>query len=122
MKVLCICNHGNVRSACLAREIKDMQGACVSSDREYLEKTWIKNESIAIGVHSSTKESLKYFIEWADLVIDLSCEDKNNQELITKLSGSKYKRLYIGGDKWGNPFHPELRTILQGLRNSELGL
>jgi len=116
MKILCICNHGNVRSACLAREIKDLNGPCISSDREYI-KEWIKNESIAIGVHSCNEETIKYFIDWADKVIDLSCEDVNNQDLIKKCAGDKYLRHDIGGDRWGNPFHPELRLITQKFRN-----
>lgn len=62
MKVLCVCEHGNVRSVALA----------------YLIKTIYKHEAIAIGEKDTSKETRDLLIEWADKVIyvpDLVGED-----------------------------------------------
>lgn len=112
MKILVLCNQGNVRSACLAREIKDLNGALHSTDKEIIKK-WIKNEAIAIGAHANSEETIQYFCNWADLVIDLSDNDKRIQQMLQEYSENKYIRFDIGGDRWGNPFHPELRKMCQ---------
>lgn len=53
-KILCICDHGNVRSVALA----------------YLIKTIYKHETIAVGDKNITPKTMKMLKEWADLIID----------------------------------------------------
>lgn len=120
MKVLTICNHGNVRSACLAREIKDLNGACTSTDLDYLENTFVKYQAVAIGAHCNKIETIKHFVEWADLVVDLSDNDSKVQLRLQDVAKEKYRRFDIGGDRWGNSFHPELREICQTIRRELL--
>ena len=105
IKFLCLCNGGNVRSAALARYIKDLNGIYVKFSESTIP---IKYESISMGAHCSTIESLRYMIGWADRVIDLSDNDEEIQKLLQYLSGNKYIRVNIGGDVWGNSAHPNL--------------
>ena len=109
-KILCMCNHGNVRSAGMARLIKALNGACIGFDEEYL-KDYIRNEAIAIGAHCSSKETLKTMIDWADIIVDLSDEGSviRFKEFIKE---KKYIRFDVGGDVWGNPMHPDLSKKL----------
>lgn len=113
MKILCVCNHGNVRSAGLARAIKDLNGACKSTELDYLHNEFIQHEAIAIGAHCSRIETISHLSEWADLVIDLSDNDEKVQLRLQEIAGKKYRRFDIGYDIWGNPFHPNLREIAQ---------
>lgn len=62
MKVLCVCEHGNVRSVALA----------------YLIKTIYKHEAIAVGEEDTSPETMEMLGNWADKVIyvpDLVGED-----------------------------------------------
>ena len=117
MRILCICNHGNVRSSCMVRELKDLG-----------------HESIAIGISHNplnsesnlfSEETVDYFIEWADLVFDFSDINSitmNDDPGICdrlKNKSKEIKRYYVGGDRWGNPFHPELRSIMQSIIKKE---
>ncbi|MDO8622683.1 MAG: hypothetical protein Q7R52_00380 [archaeon] len=112
MKILCICNHGNVRSAALARAIKDLNGQCISTDLDYLEDQFIQHEAIAIGAHCSKIETIANLSDWADLVIDLSDNDEQVQIRLQEIAKKKYRRFDIGNDIWGNPFHSQLREIV----------
>lgn len=111
MKVLCMCNHGNVRSAALKYLIWRLNGMTVDTRQETIDKK-TKYEAIAVGAHSSTLETKKYFINWADKVVDLSDEDNNMQPLLKELAGDKYIRFYIGLDIWGNSMNQELHSKL----------
>ena len=95
MRYLCCCNHGNVRSACLARELKDKG-----------------HEAIAIGLMPRTGEfnqsTIDMLCKWADKIIDMS--DGYGARLSEQ---HKVTRLNIGEDVWGNPFHPALREIIR---------
>ncbi|MEK6881919.1 MAG: hypothetical protein AABY22_20035 [Nanoarchaeota archaeon] len=116
MKILCLCNHGNVRSACLAREIKDLNGACQPlNEQTFIDyiQNFAKYQSIAIGAHANSKETIKILCDWADKVVDLSDNIPTIQNFLVQLAGSKYERFDIGGDRWGNPFADELRNICQ---------
>ena len=105
IKILCICNGGNVRSAALARHIRDSNGQFINFQKE---QSALKYEAISIGVHSTSEETLKYLIDWADKVIDLSGEDEEMQELIKNIAKEKYIRKFIGTDVWDSPRHPHL--------------
>jgi len=54
MKILCICEGGNVRSVALAQHLKEIG--------------W---EAIAIGWKYTSKETLLMLIRWADKIIDV---------------------------------------------------
>jgi len=112
MKILCICNHGNNRSAALARVIRMKNGDCLRTDKKYI-KNFIKNEVICMGAHNMHEDSIKLLCDWANRVIDLSDEDERIQKLIKGMSKEKYTRLYVGGDSWGSSTHPELIALMK---------
>ena len=92
-KILCVCNHGNVRSACMARLLKDSG-----------------HEAIAIGAEFTTEESMLHFVHWADKTIWMS-EKKKVSDFRAFDTLNKENRIIIfnvGLDKWFHPFHPEL--------------
>lgn len=55
MRILCICEHGNVRSVALA----------------YLIKTIYGHEAIAIGRKITSPETMRMLEKWADGVIEV---------------------------------------------------
>ena len=123
-KFLVLCNHGNVRSACMAREIKDLNGPCRPENAEtflkYVEG-WVKNEAIAIGLHANTPETIAYFCKWADKVIDMSDDIPVMQKFLNEIARVKYVRFDVGPDRWNNPFHPELRSLCQSFITDIIG-
>lgn len=98
MKVLCVCNHGNVRSVALARAIKD-----ISFNTE-----GHPHEAIAIGAQITTPETMMMLFEWSDRVVWLS----------DAVPAPRYPEVVdysirVGHDRWHNPFHPELQEIMK---------
>lgn len=91
MKILCICEHGNVRSVALA----------------YLIKTIYTHEAISIGSKNTSESTMFILYEWADKIIFL---DKNLFNKYTKLEKKVYNMqlLDVGEDIWHDPYHPNL--------------
>lgn len=59
MKILCLCSYGNVRSSCLARQLKD----------------WYYQEALVAGIVANTSATLQMLFAWADLIL-VACELK----------------------------------------------
>lgn len=109
MKFVCVCNFGNVRSACAARHLRNAG-----------------HEAIAIGImpniattnkienwNGFSDDSLKLFFDWADYIINLSdILDYSRRKL--KPWEQKVIEVYVGKDVWYDPFHPELNYNLKG--------
>ena len=108
-KILCICNHGNNRSPGLAASFKDLDVNCMGTSEEYL-KGYVGYETIALGAHHVLSDTLKYFIDWAEVVIDMS-DEPNRKQTILELAKEKYFDAYpiIGYDSYGNMNSPKLR-------------
>lgn len=66
---------------------------------------------MAVPLKVLSKESLTYFLEWADKIYVVG-EPALLEKIPMKFRG-KIKHFNIGPDAWGVPTHPELRTILQ---------
>ena len=97
MKVLTVCSHGNVRSVALA----------------YILKVVFSWEAIPIGLYTTTEETRKMLVDWADLVIVTNVQDYKD---FTPKS-DKIMLLDLGHDVWKNPFHQELQhKILKHIR------
>lgn len=94
-KILCICNHGNIRSVALKYLL-------------WRQREKYPNEAIAIGILSTSINTLHKLLKWADLVIDLSDDG-------IEIKIQDYIRWDIGKDIWHNPFHPELHEKLYPL-------
>jgi len=105
MKILCVCNFGNVRSVALKNSFR------------MLNKKEIKYDALNVGLLCTSEETLKYLINWADLVIDLADNNLVERKFLRIISGVKYKREDIGGDRWSNAFDEELKEIVRNIRD-----
>lgn len=96
MKVLTVCAYGNVRSSCLARQLKD----------------WYFQDAIAAGLVANAPETLTMLFNWADLILltDMSLDPKNY--IHSDVGKEKFQTFDVGRDRWGNPVDPELVQIM----------
>jgi len=94
MKILCICEGGNVRSGALAYQLKNLG-----------------IDALALGWRYNTLETLGMLAEWADYIILM----QPWQNVVYSLPGfqAKIRVLDVGPDRWGSNTHPELHTIIQ---------
>ena len=76
IKILCICDYGQVRSGAMAWYIHGL-------NRSNGRINELQYEAIAVGSVTSSKKTMKYMKKWADYVIDV--------------------RKWIPTDKFGNP-------------------
>lgn len=97
MKVLTVCRGGNVRSVSLG----------------FLMKHSLGHDAIACGFEKNTPETINMLAQWADKIVTLSSNIRKNFEEITQ---GKYKDktllFDVGQDRWFNPMHPELVSML----------
>ena len=97
MKILCVCQRGNVRASGLAYILKDRDG----------------HDALACGWETNFGETLEMLCEWADKIIVLESYFKNK---IPIKNQGKVEIFDVGIDRWGTPTHPELLQILQNYR------
>lgn len=90
MKILCVCNEGNVRSVAMAYVLK-YQG----------------HDAIAIGIYRISPESLKVFCDWADKVY---LAEPYDNELIPD---DKRVLTELGPDVWGYEKIQDLIRLLK---------
>lgn len=96
MKILTVCQRGNIRSVTLAYILKDERGL---------------KDVIAIGVETTTKETLDLFAIWADKIYVVGEEAIKNQ--IPPEFQNKVIWFDIGTDVWGNFPNAQLLAILR---------
>lgn len=96
MKVLCICNGGNVRSVAVAQAIKELNGKYYKIKDK---PGYLKYEAIAIGKNFTSPETMELLLDWSDITVDVSD------------NGS----CFFGKDVWKNPRHPELIDIAKSI-------
>ena len=106
MKILVVCQRGNVRSVTVATLLKDYAGL---------------NDVIAIGAQTSSLETLLYMTKWADLIINAGQEDLRDYFQFPILTRDDIHRddiedkwVYLGieVDRWQKSMHPELMRIV----------
>jgi len=89
-KILCVCEHGNVRSVALA----------------YLLKTLFKQEAIAVGIRDISDETMTMLEKWSEYVVfvdkDVAYMSKVN------LDRENVIVFNVGRDIWFNPKSEEL--------------
>src|SRR5436305_363900 len=105
MKVLAVCAYGNVRSVCLARQLKD----------------WYFQDALAAGLVANSPETLLMLFHWADAILltDTSLNPSNYTH--SDYGKEKMRDFDVGLDRWGIPNHPELVDIMTR-KIEELGL
>jgi hypothetical protein len=90
MKILCVCEHGNVRSVALA----------------YLLKTLFNQEAIAVGIRDVSDNTMAMLEKWSDYVVfvnkDVAYMSKVN------LDREDVIVFNVGKDIWFTPKHEEL--------------
>ena len=99
MKVLCLCQGGNVRSVALAYLLK------YGADTDALACSWQKN----------TPETIQMLCEWADAIALLESSFKVH---VPTRYHDKIAIFDVGPDRWGNPLHPDLIALLTEMVNS----
>lgn len=112
MRVLCVCEHGNIRSVALA----------------YLIKTIYKHEVIAAGYKNLSEESLQGLMQWADVTLALNNEGYEKlREIGAKVQPplDKHTKLLglldVGEDIWHDPFAQALQhKLLKNLKGLNL--
>ena len=106
VKALCICDSGNVRSGCLSRLIKALGG-----------------EAVSIGAICCSKNTIKLFSKWSNVVFDMSSnpefiKSSIDETCLDELAAEKLIRIDIGPDRWwtsGSIYNVELIEICLGI-------
>ena len=88
MKILTVCDQGNNRSVQFAHLLK-----------------YLKNDTIPIGLKTTTKETLDMLFEWADTII--LTEEKQRDD-IPETYHDKIRVWDVGPDNYPRPFNKEL--------------
>ncbi len=94
MKILTICEGGNVRSVSLGYVLKDL---CAP-----------RHDAVALGAGRNSPETIRMMCEWADRIVVMQPEFKKSvpEEFHEKLSVCD-----VGPDVFGSPLHPTLTGI-----------
>lgn len=103
MKILCCCYGGNCRSVALARILKGYHG---------------QRDVIAMGLGHTSDATKKVLFDWSEVVVVVG-----EQELLKLLPPDRLRHaiwINVGQDRWYNPFHPELETLIVPVVNKWL--
>jgi len=98
---LCVCQYGHSRSVALTRVLH-----------------MCHVEAIAVGYRTSP-DWLHLMSGVADKILIL---DSSYRRHILPVYHDKIIDMHVGPDRWANPYHKELLTILAGLVKDKLGL
>lgn len=105
LRILCCCEHGNVRSVALA----------------YLIKTIYSYDVIACGMKANSKETLELLFQWADKVIFLDRNLIPEKTWLNKFNGKDIRIADVGSDIWHNSKAEELNhKLLKQLKSLDL--
>lgn len=100
MKNLCVCHWGHSRSVALARLLHSKgQGA------------------VAIGF-ASNGGAMDVLATWADRIFVLQADYR---QYVPEEHQDKIVVFDVGPDRWVNPYHPELRAILERMYGEKFG-
>ena len=106
LKILCVCNGGNVRSVALAEALKGTYGC----------------EAISASTYWLSKETMRMLCEWADVIAPIQIRDPDYEpepdrslwrENVMWTYGNKVHIFPIGKDVYGNAQHAELRKLIK---------
>ncbi len=101
MKILVLCNHGNVRSVGM----------------KYLLQMLTEHDILNAGVEENTFETLQMLMNWADKIISLT----DSANVAASLAPEKNIFIDVGPDLWNDPFRQELQhKLLKAYRKLDL--
>lgn len=95
---LCVCQYGHSRSVALAREFHK---------RGY--------NAVAVGVGTAGKKAIEALSEHATRICLL---EPHYENAIPPEDRSRVWVFNVGRDKWSNPYHPELASILSSMMDT----
>lgn len=98
-RYLCVCQYGHSRSVCLTRVLHGRG-----------------DEAVAVGWMTSGS-ALDGLAEWADTICVLEAAYASH---VPSRHLRKVVVLDVGRDRWSNPYHPELFSILSDLVSQKL--
>jgi len=96
VKILCLCEGGNVRSVACSYLLKYMHG----------------QDALAASIAKNSAATLVMLCEWADKIIVV---ERMMKIMIAHKFQSKISVYDVGPDRWGNAFHPQLLEFIEGL-------
>src|SRR2546430_9804598 len=96
MKVLAVCAYGNVRSVCLARQLKD----------------WYFQDALAAGLVANSAETLLMLFHWADAILLTDTSLNPSNYVHCDYGKGKMRDFDVGMDRWGIPTDDELVEIM----------
>ena len=94
LRILCVCQKGNVRSVGIARRLKDK--------RHY-------RNVIAIGAENTEEATLAMLCDWAELIL---LAEPSLGSLLPRGTEKVVDEFTIGPDVYNNPIHTELQSII----------
>lgn len=102
MKILVLCNHGNVRSVGM----------------KYLLQMLTGHDVLNAGVEENPYETLVLLSDWADKIITLT---QSANRVINSYASEKNTFIDVGEDVWNDPFRQELQhKLLKAYRKLDL--
>lgn len=93
MKILTVCQGGNIRSVALACRLKSLHG----------------HDALACSRESNSPETIKMLCTWADMVVVMEPE---YADCIPMEFRGKLHICDVGPDRWGAAFRPELQDLI----------
>ena len=77
-----------------------------------------KLEAIAVGSYTVSQTTLELLFDWADKIIIMDhgvtyVPEENLHKVV--------KDFIVGRDRWSNPYHPELASILRSKADTYFG-
>ena len=95
MKILCVCEGGNVRSVGMAFALKHIYG----------------QDALACGWRFNSLETFKMLCDWADRIVVM--QEVFVAKVPSDVLRSKVRVVDVGPDCFGNPLHPDLQACVQ---------
>lgn len=93
MKILCMCRYGHSRSVALARALHEKG-----------------HEAVAVGWMTAGNAAIETLSHWAD---SIAVVDHGGDREIPSTCSRKVSDFDAGPDRWSNPYHPELFSIMR---------
>lgn len=103
MKVLCVCQGGNVRSVAMATELKQRY----------------RLDALAVGFEKNSASTVQMLMDWADVVIVMKVEYVS---VVPEKHASKIFIADVGDDTYGTPSNKDLRKMVQDKARSLIGV
>jgi predicted protein tyrosine phosphatase len=97
MKVLAVCQGGNVRSVSLAFLLKYRYGI----------------DALACSFEKNSPETISMLCSWADSIVVM---EPQFSQYIPEMFQNKIQVCNVGPDVWGNPLDPRLLELIENLQ------